>query len=122
MAKYVEKNGKQCSLLDIWQQKTSQLDTQTVQMATKCSQKQETDDALKRIFGYEAYKSDVQQKAVSAVLTGLFPLLFALWNRADHYIFIPVVCSIFLSFFFFPRIISAAADWLSAILPHMVWP
>jgi len=25
-------------------------------------------------------------------------------------------------FFFFPRLISAAADWMSAILPHMVWP
>ena len=22
----------------------------------------------------------------------------------------------------FPRLISAAADWMSAILPHMVWP
>jgi len=30
----------------------------------------------------------------------------------------------FLSFFLllFPRLISAAADWMSAILPHMVWP
>ena len=26
------------------------------------------------------------------------------------------------SFFFIPRLISAAADWMSAILPHMVWP
>ena len=25
-------------------------------------------------------------------------------------------------FFFFPRLISAVADWMSAILPHMVWP
>ena len=25
-------------------------------------------------------------------------------------------------FFFFPRLISAAAGWMSAILPHMVWP
>jgi len=33
--------------------------------------------------------------------------------------FHPVVCS---SFFFFPRLISAAAEWMSAILPHMVWP
>ena len=23
---------------------------------------------------------------------------------------------------FFPRLISAAADWMSAILPHKVWP
>ena len=34
--------------------------------------------------------------------------------------FHPVVCSIF--FIFFPRLISAATDWMSAILPHMVWP
>jgi len=44
-----------------------------------------------------------------------------LWSpygyRADHYIFM-------LSFFllFFPRLISTAADWMSTILPHMVWP
>jgi len=29
--------------------------------------------------------------------------------------------SFFLSFFF-PRLISAVADWMSVILPHMVWP
>ena len=28
----------------------------------------------------------------------------------------------FFLLFFFPRLISAAADWMSAILPHMVWP
>jgi len=31
----------------------------------------------------------------------------------------PVVSS---SFFFFPRLISAVGDWMSAILAHMVWP
>ena len=25
-------------------------------------------------------------------------------------------------FFFFPRLISAVGDWMSTILPHMVWP
>ena len=25
-------------------------------------------------------------------------------------------------FFFFPRLISAVEDWMSTILPHMVWP
>jgi len=38
-------------------------------------------------------------------------------------IFLP--CGFFLSFYlpFFPRLISAAAaDWMSTILPHMVWP
>jgi len=37
--------------------------------------------------------------------------------------FHPVVCSsssFFLSFF--PRLISAVAEWMSAILAHMVWP
>jgi len=43
-----------------------------------------------------------------------------LWNRADHYIFCPVVSSFFL--LFFPRLISAVGDWMSTILPHMVWP
>jgi len=41
-----------------------------------------------------------------------------LWNRARHYIF----ALWFLSSFFLPRLISAAADWMSTLLPHMVWP
>jgi len=44
-------------------------------------------------------------------------VMVALWNRADHYIF---ALWFLLSFFFFPRLISALADWMSAILPHMV--
>jgi len=31
-------------------------------------------------------------------------------------------CSLFFLFSFFPRLISASADWMFAILPHMVWP
>jgi len=34
-------------------------------------------------------------------------------------------CPVVSSFFYlssFPRLISAVADWMSAILPHMVWP
>ena len=69
MARNANKFSKQCNLLDIWRQK-SQHETTPVPTATKCSQKQEADDALKRIFGHEAYKSDVQEKAVSAILTG----------------------------------------------------
>jgi len=50
-------------------------------------------------------------------------LLWSPYNRADHYIF----ALWFLSFFFFllsffPRLISAVGDWMSTILPHMVWP
>jgi len=32
-------------------------------------------------------------------------------------------CRFFLSSFcFFPRLISAVGNWMSTILPHMVWP
>ena len=37
--------------------------------------------------------------------------------------FHPVVTSVFLlSYSFFPCLISAVRDWMSTILPHMVWP
>ena len=46
--------------------------------------------------------------------------MVALWNRADHYIFMLwFVLSSSSFFLFFPRLIS---DWMSAVLPHMVWP
>jgi len=46
--------------------------------------------------------------------------MVTLLNKADHYIFI---LWFLLSFFFFlPHLISAVGDWMSAILPHMVWP
>jgi len=50
---------------------------------------------------------------------GLF--MVAIWNRADHYIF-ALLFILLSSFFFFPRLISAVTDWMSAILPHMLWP
>ena len=43
--------------------------------------------------------------------------MVALWNTADRYIFVLWFLSIF-----FPRLISAVGDWMSIILPHMVWP
>jgi len=47
--------------------------------------------------------------------------MVALCNRADHIYFHPVVCSFFF-FLFCPCLITAVGDWMSAILPHMVWP
>jgi len=44
-------------------------------------------------------------------------IMVALWNRADHYIFILWFLLLSSSF---PRQISAVADCMSAILPHMV--
>jgi len=55
------------------------------------------------------------------VLKSFVVFMVALWNRADHYIFCPVV-SFLLSSSFFPRLISAVGDWMPTILPHMVWP
>jgi len=48
-------------------------------------------------------------------------LMAALWNRAGHYIFALWFLSFFF-FFFFPHLISAVGEWMSTILPHMVWP
>jgi len=41
--------------------------------------------------------------------------------RDADIIFLPSGFFFYLSSFF-PRLISAVADWMSAILPHMVWP
>jgi len=46
-------------------------------------------------------------------------IMVALWNRADHYIF---ALWFLLLLNLFPRLISAIADWMSAILPHVVCP
>ena len=65
-------------------------------------------------------KSAVVDCFATVELTSLDEVIMvALWNRADHYIFI---LGFPLSFFFFPCLISAVRDWMSAILPHMVWP
>jgi len=38
-------------------------------------------------------------------------------------IYIFILSFVLSSFYlFFPRLISAVGDWMSAILPHMVWP
>jgi len=46
------------------------------------------------------------------VLVGCYggPYIFVLWFL------------LLLSVFFFPCLFSAIADWMSTILPHMVWP
>ena len=50
------------------------------------------------------------------VLALCLVIMAALWNRAGQIYFHPVVSSSF------PRLISAVGDWMSTILPHMVWP
>jgi len=46
-------------------------------------------------------------------------IMVTLCNKADHYIF-AVVSFFFLSFF--SRLVSAVGNWMSTILPHIVWP
>ena len=45
-------------------------------------------------------------------------VMAALCNRAGHYIF----ALWFLLSILFPHLISAVADWMSTVLPQMVWP
>jgi len=48
-------------------------------------------------------------------------IMAAQHSRCGHYIFaLWFLLSIYVSFF--PRLISAVADWMSTILAHMVWP
>jgi len=51
----------------------------------------------------------------------IHPLFNSLLSPVAVY-FCPVVSSFFFFLLFFPRLISAVADWMSAILPHVVWP
>jgi len=53
------------------------------------------------------------------ILVIIMIIMVALCNRADYYIFALWFLS---SSSFFPCLISAVKDWMSTILPHMVWP
>ena len=67
--------------------------------------------------------SDCSSSFAIVAYTAIYPLplLWSPYVIGQTIIFLP--CGyFFLSFFFFPRLISAAADWMSTILPHMVWP
>jgi len=60
------------------------------------------------------------QSTVRLLVKQIHLFMAALCNRGAI-IFLP--CDYYLSFYlFFPHLISAAGDWMSTILPHMVWP
>ena len=63
-----------------------------------------------------ARQAEGRQDLCSAAVT--FCFMVALWNRETIYIFMLW----FVLLLFFPRLISAAADWMFTILWHMVWP
>ena len=58
-------------------------------------------------------------KLIYSSLVYLF-IMAALRSRCGHYIFIMWFFILLSSSFFFPRLISAVTDCMSAILPHMV--
>ena len=64
----------------------------------------------------------VTSPRIMATLCSKFLVIMAALCNRGAIVFLP--CSFFLLsiFFFFPRLISAAGDWMSTILPHMVWP
>ena len=61
---------------------------------------------------------------VTAALASELPSLWSPYVIGQTIIFL--LCDFYLlsSFFLFlfPHLISAAVDWMSTILPHMVWP
>jgi len=54
-----------------------------------------------------------------AILDLSLIIMVALRSRCGHYVFALWFLSIF---FLFPRLISVAAQWMSTILRHMMWP
>jgi len=93
----------------------------SVQQNAKCNKRQVS---RKGHRGSRA-RTSVATSAVWLAILSEIPLAY-LWSPygiGQTIIFLP--CGYLLSFFlsfFIPRLISAAADWMSAILPHMVWP
>ena len=75
---------------------------------------------FKRKARDDAYRASISVAGESAANKN--EIMVALWNRETIYIFILSFVLSSTSSSFFPRLISAAADWMSAILPHMVWP
>ena len=65
--------------------------------------------------GLNILELDVSLNVITVILTHSF-FMAALWNRVGHYIFVLLFLHL-LSFFR-----TAVGDWMSTILPHMMWP
>jgi len=76
--------------------------------------------SLFRIFNPQWHVSESVQRVTRQRDLKTCFFMIALWNRETIYIF--MLWFVLSSSSFFPRLILAAADWMSAILPHMVWP
>ena len=62
--------------------------------------------------------------SVYSLVADFIALIFiaALRSRCGHHIFALWFLLFICLLSFFPRLISAFADWMSSILSHMVWP
>jgi len=73
------------------------------------------------LWNWRRYTSCLQRQWSTALPYWQTASIFmaALRSRCGHHIFAPWFLS---SSSFSPRLISAVADWMSTILPHMMWP
>ena len=81
-----------------------------------CVQVFENRLAFGKVRGY-FFGHGVHCIIICLVLVEFVLFMAVLHSRCGHYIFV-----LFLSFFFFPCLISAVTNWMSTILLHMVWP
>jgi len=76
------------------------------------------------LFGFWMVKFGIWMvKSVLIVMSLSYLIMATLWNTAGHYTFFhPVVSSFSFFLLSFFRLFSTVADWMSTILPHVVWP
>ena len=74
-----------------------------------------------RIILFELFKGTLAHACHIRQYSRQVIVMAALCNRG-HYIFALWFLSVFFYLSFFPRLISAATDWMSTILLHMAWP
>jgi len=74
--------------------------------------------------GHAIFRSTVATNGFLDIALFALCCLWSPYGIGQTIIFLPCGLFFYLPTFlsFFPRLISAVADWMSAILPHMVWP
>jgi len=72
-----------------------------------------------QFWGRKGSAQDMPEHVRPSIFIYLFIIMAAVWNRTGHYIF--ALWFLSSSSSFFPRLISAVAEWMSTILRHMMW-
>jgi len=84
-----------------------------------CSDGKQTAVAFVIIVGQYTFRRIARHRDTDPVSVSFLWLPYVIGQAIK---FLPCGFFFYLSFYLFPRLISAVADWVSAILPHMVWP